>query len=113
LAVFSVTVIANDLQKEVAPKEVAQKEVAMTSPAPTFAPLSLLRPGQKGRIAAISEGGELERRLVEMGFIEGAMIEVLHKGPFGSALMAVLVDRTRIALRHAEAACVSIDCVAA
>lgn len=47
---------------------------------------------------------ELERRLLELGFVEGARIELLHEGPFGRNPIAVRVDDTRVALRRREAA---------
>ncbi len=47
---------------------------------------------------------ELERRLLEIGFVEGARVRVLHEGLFGRDPMAVMVDDTRIALRRREAA---------
>jgi len=51
---------------------------------------------------------ELERRLLEMGFVEGASIEVLHEGLFGRDPIAVRVDDTRVALRRREAGAISV-----
>jgi len=56
--------------------------------------------------AVIAE--ELERRLLEMGFVEGASIEVLHEGLFGRDPIAVRVDDTRVALRRREAGAISV-----
>ena len=47
--------------------------------------------------------GEMERRLLEMGFVEGARIEILHEGPFGRDPLAVRVDDLTVALRRREA----------
>ena len=47
---------------------------------------------------------ELERRLLEMGFVEGARVEVLHEGFIGRDPIAVQLDDMRIALRRREAA---------
>ncbi len=47
---------------------------------------------------------ELERRLLEIGFVEGARVDVLHEGLFGRDPLAVRVDDTRVALRRREAA---------
>ncbi len=74
-------------------------------------PLGEARRGYCGRIHAIHvvEGahglpaGELEQRLLELGFIEGADVTVLHEGPFGRDPMAVRVNDTTIALRRREA----------
>ena len=67
--------------------------------------------GASGRIHAIDvpEGlstlpvGELERRLIELGFTEGATIEILHEGMFGRDPIAVRVNHATVALRRREA----------
>jgi ferrous iron transport protein A len=48
-------------------------------------------------------GPELERRLIELGFVEGAKVELLHEGLFGGDPIAVRVADTTIALRRREA----------
>jgi ferrous iron transport protein A len=48
-------------------------------------------------------GPELERRLIELGFVEGADVELLHEGLFGGDPIAVRVAHTTIALRRREA----------
>jgi ferrous iron transport protein A len=47
---------------------------------------------------------ELERRLLEFGFVEGAVIEVLHQGLIGQDPIALRVDDMRVALRRRDAA---------
>jgi ferrous iron transport protein A len=47
--------------------------------------------------------GELERRLLEFGFVEGARIELLHEGLFGRDPVAVKLDDMRVGLRRREA----------
>ena len=74
-------------------------------------PLGLAHRGFCGRIHAIHVGDsahglsamELERRLLELGFVEGAEVEVLHEGPMGRDPIAVRVNDTTIALRRREA----------
>src|SRR4051794_39133442 len=74
-------------------------------------PLGLARRGFRGHIQAIQMGGdahgltanELERRLLELGFVEGAEVEVLHEGPLGRDPIAVRVNDNTIALRRREA----------
>jgi len=74
-------------------------------------PLGEAARGFCGRIHAIAvsdeahglPAAELERRLLELGFVEGAAVEVLHEGPFGRDPMAVRVNDTTIALRRREA----------
>jgi ferrous iron transport protein A len=71
----------------------------------------------RGIDVANQEGGieaaELERRLLEMGFVEGAQIQVLHEGLFGRDPMAVRLDDMRVALRRREAAAILVDLPAA
>src|SRR6187402_1822693 len=74
-------------------------------------PLGLARQGFCGHIHAIHVGNgahglsamELERRLLELGFVEGAAVEVLHEGPLGGDPIAVRVNDNTIALRRREA----------
>ena len=74
-------------------------------------PLGLAQRGFCGHIQAIHVGDgahglsaqELERRLLELGFVEGAEIEVLHEGPLGRDPIAVRVNDNTIALRRREA----------
>lgn len=47
--------------------------------------------------------GELERRLLEMGIVEGAKVELMHEGPLGRDPIAVRVDDTTVALRRRDA----------
>ena len=46
---------------------------------------------------------ELERRLLEAGFVEGARVTLLHEGPLGGDPIAVRVAHTTVALRRREA----------
>ena len=46
---------------------------------------------------------ELERRLLEFGFVEGARVEVLHEGLIGADPIAVRLDDMRVALRRRDA----------
>jgi len=91
----------------------------MTDTAPATAscmPLGQANPGFCGRIHAIhvKEGmpglaaHELESRLLELGFVEGAEIKVLHEGPFGRDPIAVRVNGATIALRRREAMAVLV-----
>ena len=46
---------------------------------------------------------ELEQRLLEMGFVEGARVEIRHQGPIARDPIAVRVNHAMVALRRAEA----------
>ena len=75
--------------------------------------LSGLRIGDRGVIVGVRaepssavgaiDCAELERRLLEFGFVEGARIEVLHEGAFGRDPVAVKLDDMRVGLRRREA----------
>jgi ferrous iron transport protein A len=74
--------------------------------------LSQAQPGDRGVIADVradhaGEHGvdvhELERRLLEFGFVEGATFEVMHQGLFGADPIAVKLDDMRVALRRRDA----------
>ena len=53
-------------------------------------------------------GAEIERRLLEMGFVEGAPVRLIHEGLLGRDPIAVkLADRT-VALRRREARAVMV-----
>jgi ferrous iron transport protein A len=73
--------------------------------------------GFRGWIHALSVGGgsiglpgpELERRLIELGFVEGARVELLHEGLFGGDPIAVRVAQTTIALRRREAMAIMVN----
>jgi ferrous iron transport protein A len=51
---------------------------------------------------------ELERRLLEIGFVEGASVEILHEGAIGGDPIAVKLDDMRVALRRREADAVMV-----
>jgi ferrous iron transport protein A len=56
-------------------------------------------------------GSELERRLIELGFVEGADVELLHQGLFGGDPIAVRVADATIALRRGEAMAILVTAV--
>lgn len=53
-------------------------------------------------------GGELERRLIEIGFVEGATVEVVHEGFLGRDPIAVRVNDHVVALRRREANAIQV-----
>ncbi|AWM76783.1 FeoA family protein [Phenylobacterium parvum] len=71
------------------------------------------RPGDRGVIIEVQaaqvrsvdalDPEELELRLLEFGFVEGARVTVLHEGLLGGDPIAVKVDDMRVALRRSEA----------
>jgi ferrous iron transport protein A len=79
-------------------------------------PLGAATVGTAGRIRAVRvasddhglSAGELERRLIELGFVEGAHVEILHQGLFGRDPIAVRINEATVALRRREAASILI-----
>ena len=79
-------------------------------------PLGLARRGYAGVIQHLSAGKagstlpdiELESRLIELGFVEGARVEVLHEGILGRDPIAVRVENVTIAVRRREAMAVIV-----
>jgi ferrous iron transport protein A len=77
----------------------------------TTFPLGRAKRGYSGiihRIDADAAGSalsasELESRLIELGFVEGARVEVLHEGAVGRDPIAVRVENVTIAVRRREA----------
>jgi ferrous iron transport protein A len=75
--------------------------------------LSAARPGDRGVIVDVRAEGqsgdhgvgvaELQRRLLEFGFVEGAQLEVLHEGAIRRDPIAVRLDDMRVALRRRDA----------
>ncbi|NQW54488.1 MAG: ferrous iron transport protein A [Rhodospirillales bacterium] len=84
---------------------------------PVTIALGAARVGFRGRIHAIAAGRvaagmpapELERRLIELGFVEGADVEILHQGLFGGDPIAVRVANTTIGLRRREAMAILVS----
>ena len=52
---------------------------------------------------------ELERRLIEMGFVEGAQIHLLHEGFIDRDPIAMHVDDTTVALHRRDASLILVD----
>jgi len=79
--------------------------------ATTQFPLGLAKRGYSGVIRRIDtaetgsalSAAELESRLIELGFVEGARVEVLHEGAVGRDPIAVRVENVTIAVRRREA----------
>jgi ferrous iron transport protein A len=77
----------------------------------TRLPLGVAPRGFRGRVDAIAPQGqsgglppdEIENRLLELGFVEGAHVEIMHEGAFGRDPIAVRVNNATIALRRREA----------
>jgi ferrous iron transport protein A len=84
--------------------------------APPQIPLGSAKRGYRGIIhhLAAGEAGsalsseELESRLIELGFVEGARVEVLHEGIVGRDPIAVRIENVTVAVRRREAMAVIV-----
>lgn len=80
-------------------------------------PLGLADRGFRGHITSIAveqdhsgvSAAEIERRLLELGFVEGAAVQIIHVGPVGGDPIAVRLNDTTIALRRREAMTILVD----
>ncbi len=71
--------------------------------------LNELLKGGRGRVIGHADESVLSQRLLEMGFIYGTKVEVLHEGPFGKDPMAVRVRGSVVAIRRDEAKMIEIE----
>jgi ferrous iron transport protein A len=84
--------------------------------APLPKPLGLAKRGYSGVIHHLAadeatsalSATELESRLIELGFVEGAKVEVLHEGIVGRDPIAVRIENVTIAVRRREAMAVIV-----
>ncbi len=67
--------------------------------------------GQRARVLSVRGGGAVVQRLMEMGVLEGDVIEVLAVAPLGDP-MELRVGDYRLSIRRAEAALVEAEIVA-
>lgn len=65
--------------------------------------LSSLQEGDSGTIISLDNCGELKRRLMDLGFIEGTRVSCLQSSPSGNPI-AYMVRGTVIALRRDDSA---------
>ena len=70
--------------------------------------ITSLAPGQRAHVRAIRAGGELGRRLRDMGLMPGVELAVLRRAPLGDPI-AVTLDGYDLSLRCAEAAQVVVE----
>ena len=91
------------------------------SVAPRVTPLGAAALGFTGRIHAVDASGcsgvpapaELEHRLLELGFVEGATVEIRHQGLFRRDPIAIRVNGATIALRRREACAIHVRSIEA
>ncbi len=67
-----------------------------------------LKPGQKGKVTKISGSGSIHRRILDMGIVKGAEIEVERVAPLGDPL-EVKIKGYHLSLRKDEAANIFVE----
>lgn len=70
--------------------------------------LSELKKGVRAKIFSIESGGTFSLRYLEMGFLEGACVEIAHEAPWSRDPIAVRVRGALIALRRCEASRIKV-----
>ena len=72
--------------------------------------LGELAKGAQGSVTAIHhKDSSIRQRLMEMGFLEGSRVEILHEAPFGKDPIAVRVRGALIAVRRSDALEIEIE----
>jgi len=71
-------------------------------------PLSELEPREKGRIVKVGGRRGIRRRLLDMGVVSGAMVELQRVAPLGDPV-EVRVKGYYLALRLEEAANIQVE----
>jgi Fe2+ transport system protein FeoA len=66
-------------------------------------PLGQLKKGQKGKITSTGGEPEMNRRFLEMGLLEGSVVEIVHVAPFSGDPIAIRIRGSLIAMRRVEA----------
>lgn len=70
--------------------------------------LDQMKRNESGVVASLLGRGDVQQRLLEMGVVDGASVEVLRFAPLGDP-MEVFVRGFHLTLRKAEAALVEIE----
>jgi len=66
-----------------------------------------LASGESAVVAAVSQGGPISERLLDLGFLPGTSVEFVRKAPLGDPLCFALRGY-QICLRRSEAALVRV-----
>jgi ferrous iron transport protein A len=70
--------------------------------------LDEMEQGERGKVVAISSCGSLRSRIMDMGIVRGAEIEMVRSAPLGDPL-EFLLKGYKLTLRKAEAANVLLE----
>jgi Fe2+ transport system protein FeoA len=67
-----------------------------------------LKPGEKGRVTRISGSGSVHRRILDMGVVKGAEVEMERVAPLGDPV-EVKIKGYHLSLRKDEAANIYVE----
>jgi ferrous iron transport protein A len=70
--------------------------------------LDIIKSGKKVKIAGVNSGGKLMHKLLDMGFIIGATIEVIREAPLFDP-MELRIHNYNISLRKSEARLIEVS----
>ncbi|ABB39466.1 ferrous iron transporter component feoA [Oleidesulfovibrio alaskensis G20] len=73
-------------------------------------PMRQLKVGQRARIVSVSAGGELGRRIRDMGLVAGAELEIMGRAPLQDPVALRLKGFT-LSLRNNEADYITVEAV--
>ena len=70
--------------------------------------LAEMRPGERGRVTEVGDGGDTTRRLMDLGLIRGTTVEVIRAAPLGDPI-EVKLRGFMLTLRRADAEHITVD----
>lgn len=70
--------------------------------------LAEMRPGERGRVTGVGDGGDTTRRLMDLGLIRGTTVEVIRAAPLGDPI-EVKLRGFMLTLRRADAEHITVD----
>ena len=70
--------------------------------------LDRLEPGESGVVARLDGDPGSVRRLMELGFVPGTVVEVVRRAPLGDPI-ELRLRRVHLSLRRVEAATIHVD----
>lgn len=72
--------------------------------------LSMLKPGEAGRITKIGAIGQIKRRLMDMGVLVGEKVKVEKIAPLGDPI-EVTIKNYNLSLRKKEAVGIEVEAI--
>jgi len=89
-------------------KVVAQKKIQKTNMNLEANTLAILKKGQKAKIKKLNAKGKLLHKLLDMGFVSNAQIEVIREAPLFDP-MQLKLHNYNLTIRRSEASLIEIE----